>query len=190
MELVKHKKQDAKQQDEELHRNLHQGIEHQSQPAFAEVVAGDVALDLALVGAEVGEHEEGAAEQAGPEGVAVVEIGGEVDGVGLAEVAGEDQGIGEAAGDFVQQDDEGGDHSGEDYSDLILLRMRHGIRAADGGVNDRDHAAADDGGREAPAKDGGEHDGGGIDGVTGAQTPLQEKKCGGEEARFFVEAVR
>src|SRR5438067_603491 len=64
----------AQQQDDELHRDLQHGVEHQAQTALAQRGAADVALHLRLVGAEVREREEQAAEHAGPHRVAPARI--------------------------------------------------------------------------------------------------------------------
>ena len=55
LELVEDEEQRAEEHDEELHRNLEESVEHEAEAAFAQVGAADVALDLGLVGAEVGE---------------------------------------------------------------------------------------------------------------------------------------
>ena len=53
IELIEDEQQRAQHHDEELHRDLEQGIEHQAQPALAERSAANVSLHLRLVGAEI-----------------------------------------------------------------------------------------------------------------------------------------
>ena len=60
-EGVEHEDQRSEQQDEELHRDLQERVEHQPEPALAEAAAADVTLHLRLIGAEVREREEEAA---------------------------------------------------------------------------------------------------------------------------------
>ena len=64
LELIEDEHQHAEQQDEELHRDLEHGVEHQAEPALAQRRPREVALHLRLVGAEVRQREEEAAEQA------------------------------------------------------------------------------------------------------------------------------
>ena len=83
LELVEDEHQHAQQQDEELHRDLEHGVEHQPEPALAQRRPREVALHLRLVGAEVRQRQEEAAQQAGPEGVAPVHVEREVDALSL-----------------------------------------------------------------------------------------------------------
>ena len=59
-------------------------LREQREAGFAEVARGEHALDHELVGAVRGHGEEGAAEDAGPEGVGLGEVQGEVEDVELA----------------------------------------------------------------------------------------------------------
>jgi hypothetical protein len=74
---------DPDQQDEELHGNLEQSIEQQAQATVADRTSRQVSLNLRLIGAEVGHRQEETAGEARPEGVAVVEVEGEIDRVHL-----------------------------------------------------------------------------------------------------------
>src|SRR5256714_529850 len=62
-ELVEKKDHRAQKQNEKLHRHFHEGIEEQTDPGSAERISGEIALDLRLVGPEIGEGEEKSAEQ-------------------------------------------------------------------------------------------------------------------------------
>ena len=75
LELIEDKNQDAEQQDAELHRDFAHGVEHEAEPAFAQRRAGNVALHLRLVGAEIGQHQKCSAEQSRPKSVALVNAG-------------------------------------------------------------------------------------------------------------------
>jgi len=68
-------------------RDLEEGVEHEAEAALAEARAADVALDLRLVGAEVGKRKEETAEDAAPDCVADFEVGVVVDGLEFAEGA-------------------------------------------------------------------------------------------------------
>ena len=45
------------QQDEELHRDFQDRVKEQAEPAAGERAAGEIALDLRLIGPEVGKRE-------------------------------------------------------------------------------------------------------------------------------------
>ena len=72
------------EENEELHRQFEHGIEKQPEATADERSAGKIALHLRLVGPEIGEREEKAAEQTRPKGVASLEIKGEIDRVQLS----------------------------------------------------------------------------------------------------------
>ena len=86
-ELVEDEDHRAEEEDEELHRHLDHPVEEQAEPALRDRLARQVALHLRLVGAEVGEREEAAAEESRPEVVLVRDVEGEVDGVQAPELA-------------------------------------------------------------------------------------------------------
>jgi hypothetical protein len=71
--LIEDKHQNAQQQDAKLHRDFAHGVEHQAEPALAQRCAGNVALHLRLVGAEIGEHQKSSADQPRPKRVALVD---------------------------------------------------------------------------------------------------------------------
>ena len=77
------------EQDEELHRDLGHGVEQQAEAALRDRFAGEIALHLGLVAAEIGQRQEHAADQAAPEVVAVVPIEVQIHGVQPARRAGE-----------------------------------------------------------------------------------------------------
>ena len=90
---------------------------------------------------------------------------------------------------FGEQNDEGGEHAAEDDGHLPFLGKVHGGAATGDGVNDGEEAGADDGEVEPPAEDGGEDDGGRVDGDAGLETALEDEDARAEEAGFAVEAL-
>src|SRR5262245_26419952 len=85
----------ADEEDDELHRHLHHAIEQETESALGHGLSGEIAPYLRLIRAEVGKGEEKAADEARPEGIAVVPIEGEVDGLHPAHPASDMDGIGE-----------------------------------------------------------------------------------------------
>ena len=165
-ELVEDEQERAEQEDEELHRNLQEGIEHQAEAAFAQGGAADVALHLGLVGAEIGEREKQAAEEAGPERVAPARIERHIDRLQLAQGTGNVRGATEAepVGQLDQQDDQGRHHAAEDHRHLPLLGQADRFAAARHGVDDDEEPGEHDDEIQPPAQHGGEDDGGRVDG--------------------------
>ena len=71
-ELEENENHHPGEEDEELHRQLEHGIEKETEAAAGERTAGEIALDLRLVGPEIGEREKESAEQARPKSVALL----------------------------------------------------------------------------------------------------------------------
>ena len=190
LELIENEDQHAQQQDEELHGNLADAVEHQAEPALAQRRAGEVTLDLGLVGAEIGQREKHPAQHAGPERVAPVEVEREVDCLELVQAAGQRERVGEAeaGGQPGEQDDERRDHPGKDDPDLVFLGQIHRVAAAGCGVDHHEQPAGHDSQVEPPAHHGGKHDGGSVDGDARAQPALHKKQARAEQPRFPVEA--
>ena len=186
LELVEHEHQRAEQQDEELHRNFEQSVEHEAEAALAQRRAAEVALHLRLVGAEIRERQEQAAEEAAPERVACVGVEGEVDRLEFPECAREFERV---RGQARDEDGEGRDHAAEDDAHLPFLREVHGRAAAGDGVDNHDDADDEDQHFQRPAEHGGENDGRCVDRDAGLHAALQEKENGAEDARLFVEAI-
>ncbi len=95
-EQVEHEDHGADEQNEELHRDFGHGVEKQAQAALGDRFAGEVALHLRLIAAEIGKEKEGAAQQAAPDIEAVVPI--EVSGDGVQPSGGARQKNGVAEG--------------------------------------------------------------------------------------------
>ena len=188
LELIKDKNQDAEQQDAELHRDFADGVEHEAEPAFAQRRAGNVALHLRLVGAEIRKHQKCPAEQPRPKGVTLVNVGGKVNCIELLKSAGQRKGVCERkpGGQFRHQQAKRGDHAREDDAKLVFLRDGHGIAAAGHGVNDDQQPAANNRQVQRPAEDGGEHDGGRVNRQARAEAALHQKQRRAQQARLAV----
>ena len=139
-----------------------------------------------MVGAEVGQREEKAADDAGPHRVAELGIGREIDGVELAHRT---SNVERVSGKLREQHHERGDHAAEDHGHLPFLREVHRRTAPGDGVNNREQARADDGDVEPPAEDGRENDGGRVDRDARLQTALQHKQTRTEETGLLVETL-
>ena len=72
--LIEHEQERSDHDDEELHRDFEDGVEHQPQSSFAQRRAADVALHLRLVGAEIGERQKQSAENPAPKGVTLFQV--------------------------------------------------------------------------------------------------------------------
>ena len=59
-----HEHHRSNKENEELHRHLGHRVQQQAQAALADGFSGEIALYLALIGAEISQHEECAADQA------------------------------------------------------------------------------------------------------------------------------
>jgi hypothetical protein len=148
-EQVEHKHHGADEQNEELHGDLGHGVEQQAQPALRDGAAGQVALHLRLVAAEVGEEQERAADQAAPdiEAVVPVEVGGDrVEAAGLAR---QKHGVAERDRRGHQHDHghQRNHQPQKDDAHLLHVRPRHGLDAAEHGVGDHHGAHQHRGGR-------------------------------------------
>src|SRR5256714_7152993 len=93
-ELVEKKDHRAQKQNEKLHRHFHEGIEEQTDPGSAERISGEIALDLRLVGPEIGEGEEKSAEDTGPKRIALRRIHRNIDGLQFSHPAGDVERVG------------------------------------------------------------------------------------------------
>ena len=83
---------------------------------------------------------------------------------------------GKPGGQFRHQQAKRGDHAREDDADLVFLRDGHGVAAAGHGVNDDQQAAANDRQIQRPAEDGGQHNGGRVNGQARAEAALHQKQ--------------
>ena len=186
LKLIEHKQQRAQHDDEELHRNLENGVEHQTEPAFAQRRAADVTLHLRLVGAEIRERQKQPAQHPAPKGVAPLQIRREVHRLQFAHRAGDMQRVG---GQFRQQHDKRGDHAAEDDGHLPFLGEVHRRASAGDGVNDHEQPGKNDREIESPAKDGRKDDGRRINRDTRLHAALQQEERRAKQPRLGVEAA-
>ena len=136
VELVEHEEQQPDDEDAELHRQLHQAVEHEAEPRLGQRRARQVALHLRLIGAEVGELHEEAAGDAAPKRVARVEARREVDDLHLAERATDGERVVERdrRRQAMQHEGERRRHAAEHDHHLPGLRAADDARAARDGV--------------------------------------------------------
>ena len=191
LKLVENEDQRAEQQDEELHRDLQDRIEHEAETALPERGAGQVPLHLRLVGAEVGEGQEQAAEHPRPHGVAFVEIDGEIHRLQLVEASGDREGVGQAqaAWEFRQQHGKCRSHAGENYGHLPFLRDADRFVATDRRIDDHEQSREHDRRVKPPAEHGREDDRRGVDREAGGESALQQEQARAEQARLGIETV-
>ena len=189
-EEVEAEHQHAHHQDEHLQRDLGERAHQQRVPPGVDRLRRQIALHLALVAAEVAEHQEQPAQQAGPEGVRLVEVEREVDGLQPAGGAGDVQH--RLQPHVVRQaEDQRGDRRGHpDHDDDHLLDVGPGDRlhAAEHRVNGRGNADRQDGKRQAPAEHDGEDDGRRGDDHARPEAARDQEQQAGQRPRAGVEA--
>ncbi len=96
MEVVEDEDQHAGEQDEKLHRHLEERVEQQREAALLQAAPREIPLHLALVAAEVGQHQEEAPHESAPERVGRREAGRRIDDRETPGGASEGQGVAEA----------------------------------------------------------------------------------------------
>ena len=190
-ELVKGEEHRADEQDEKLHRDLHNPIQQQAEAALGDRLAGEVALHLRLVGAEVGELQEHPSQDAGPDVVAVVPVEAEIDRVEPSQLPGQVGGF--QQGDAVRQVDHDHEkcrkHPEHDDHHLVEMGPVNRFGSPRGGVDD--HQGADDqvGPVDVPAQDDREDERRSVDGQSRRQSPPGQEQQAGQGAGLQVEAV-
>ena len=154
-ELVEDEDHRADEEDEELHRHFDHAVDEQAEAALGDRRAGEVALDLRLVGAEVRERQERAADQARPEVVLRLRIELEVDRVEASHPSGHAERFDER--DVLRQrvdgDDQRDGHPAEGDQELMDLRPADRFRAAGRGVDHDQQSDHDVGDVNVPAED-------------------------------------
>ena len=141
-ELVEDEEERPGEQDHELHRQLGEGVEDEREAALAKRTPGEIALHLALVAAEVGEHQEEPAEEPRPDGVGLARVGVEGQGLQPAGGAGDPERLAEAhlLGEPPDDRTEAEQDAEQDDQHLPGLDPHHGAHAPEGRV-DRGEAA-------------------------------------------------
>ena len=190
-ELVEGEDHRADEEDDELHRHLDQAVREEAEAALGDGGAREVALYLRLVGAEVGEREEEAADEAGPEVVAARRVEGEVDGVQPPEPTGDADGAGEAdlVGEEPEEEDEGRPHADEDDEELLELRRVHRLRPSRRDVDDDERPRERRRDGDGPPEEDGEDERRGVDRQAAREAALEEEEEGRQAADPYVEAL-
>ena len=190
MELVEDDEQEADGEDAELHRQLHEAVEHEPEARLRQRRAGQVALHLRLVGAEVGELHEEAAGQAAPDCVARVEARREVDDLHLAERATDGERVVERdrGRQAVQDEGERRGHAAEHHHHLPGLRAADHARAARDRVEDDGAADGEGGPAERPAEHRRQHDRRRVERDAGAEPAREQKQQRNQLPRLAIEA--
>src|SRR5579875_687822 len=88
-----HKDDRANEENEQLHRYLHNSVEEQTQPALHNRAAGEVSLHLALITSKIGQSKKCAANQSAPQVVAIGPVQMQINDIQPASSAGKMQGI-------------------------------------------------------------------------------------------------
>ena len=181
----------AGQQDERLQRDLDEGAHHQRVAPFLHGLRGQVALHLALVAAEIRQHQEQPAEQPGPEGVGLRPVEAEVDGSQAPRGAGHVQRIADAHLGRQPEDERDDDREQADDDDRHLLDVGPGHRldAADHRVDRRRQADREDGQRQVPAEDDRENHGGRGDDHAARQPARAEEQHARQGPCLQIEAA-
>ena len=175
------------QEEGELEEDDDAGGE-EGEAGFAEVAGGEHALDHELVGAVGGHGEEGSAEDAGPEGVGLGEVEGEVETVELAERRGDGVDGVPAAGDVVAEGEEGDEGSGDVEGHLDDVGPDDGGHASFEGVEEGEGGDDGDGEDVAGADGDADDDGDGEDADAFSGGAGEEEEAGGELVEGGAEA--
>ena len=187
---IEHEHQHPGQQNQELHRNLDDAVPEHAPFGFGGVLPAQIPLDLALVGAEVGQLEEEAANQSAPQGVAGLRVPRQIDGLEFSEGAGEPEALAEGhdVAQVVHGQSKGGKEAGEHHRHLLFVGHPDGAGAARGGVQGDQDSDENAGPGERPAEDFAQNDARPVDRDPGTEPPLDQKQDGGERAGPLVEA--
>ena len=163
LEEVEDEHEHAARQDQQLQRDLHERAHQQRVPRLVHRLRRQVALHLALIAAEIRQHQEQPADHARPERVGLAQVEREVDRLQPAGGAGQVQRLAEAdvaAGCPTIRIADGRRHAADDDDHLLDVGPGHRLHAADRRVDDHRHADGEDGHRQRPAENGRHHDGG------------------------------
>ena len=160
LEQVEDEHEHAARQNQQLQRNLDVGAHHQRVPRLVDRLRSQVALDLALIAAEVPQHQEQAAQNARPERVLLAQVEAEIERVQPAGGARQVQRLSEAGvlQDAVEQDHDRRGHAEDDDEHLLDVGPRHGLHTADRRVGNHRDADDEHGDRQRPAEDRRHHD--------------------------------
>ena len=185
MKEVENEDEHAGQQDERLQRDLDEGAHHQRVAALLDRLRRQVALHLALVAAEIRQHQEQPAQQPGPEGVGLRPVEAEVDGSQAPRGAGHVQRIADTHIGRQTEDERDDDRDQADDDDHHLLDVGpgHGLHAADHRVDRRGQADGEDAQRQVPAED--DREIGGRSDDHAARQPARAEEQHARQVRVF-----
>ena len=190
-ELVEGEDHRPDEEDDELHRHLHQAVRQEAESALRDGGAREVSLHLRLVGAEIREREKEAADEARPEVVAAPRVEGEVDGVQPPEAPGDADRVEDADpfGEEPEEEDERRPHPEQDDEQLLDLRRVHGLRPAGGDVDDDERPRERRRHRDRPAEEDGEDERGRVDRQAAREPALQEEEARRQPPHPHIEAL-
>ncbi len=191
VEVEEDEHEDPGEQDEELHRDLEEGVEEERQPALGEGPAREVALDLALVAPEVGHRQEHPADEPAPERVGPGEVERGVHRLQPARGLGEGQRVAhsEPGRELGDRDADAEEDSQPDEPHLDDVRPDHRAVATVDDVDDGRPAHERDRRGLAPPEDHGQHERGSVEGHADGQPPREEEEEARQGARARVEAA-
>ncbi len=191
VEVVEDEDQDPGEQDHELHRHLEEGVEEQREPALGEAGPREIPLHLALVGAEVGEHQEQPPQEPPPQRVGPGEAGRRVHHLQPAGALGQGQGVPqpERLGELGDRHPQAEEDADPDDPHLDHVGPDHGAVAAVGDVGDGGPPHQQDRHLLGEAQDHREHQGWGVQRHPHRQAPRGQEQQAGEGAGAGVEAA-
>jgi hypothetical protein len=190
-EQVVREDQDAREEDQRLQRDLEERAHQQRTAALVDRLRGEIALDLALVATEVGEHQEEARDGARPDGVLLREVEREVERPEPAGRAGDVQRLAErhVVGKPGDERNHRSQHAKDDDRHLLDVGPRHRLHAAEHRVDRRRHANREDREREIPAEHDREDDRGRRDDDAAGEAAAGEEQQRRQPARLRVEPL-
>ena len=188
-EGVKQKHQHANKQNERLQWDLPVRAHQQRTPCFIHGFGGKVALHLTLIGAEIRQHQERAAEDPRPERVRLRKIEGKIKHAEAAGGAGNRERVVKRNGhahDEHYHDGEQRAHNDDHLLDIGPRDRRHPTnhRIDHRGDADQRHAPGD-----VPPEDGGQHHTGRGDNGAARHAAREQKQEARERTCFRVETL-
>src|SRR5690606_27192205 len=116
------------EQDEELHRDLQDPVHPKPLPRLLHALPAQIALHLALIGAEVGKLKEETADQTAPKRVAFRRIPGRIHDRHLPQIIRELYAFTETEciAEVMHQQSESGEDAEEHHGHLLLVRNANG----------------------------------------------------------------
>ena len=144
-----------------------------------------------MIGTEIGEGEEEAADDARPKRVALVGIEGKVDRLKFAKSAGDRERMSERQlrVKSIDDDEKSNGHPDQDDHHLVALGQANDLRPAATGVDDDESAREPDGQVQSPAEQSGKNDGRSVNRDARGKAALDEKEKSAQELRLSIEPL-